>query len=81
MRNVFEGEVEKSAKESTVPDATVTPGPKAMFAKCVRQMRAMFDKDAVEAKKAFDARDTSNPLTPDPKVWKKHTKSMKKRDK
>ena len=62
MRGVFEGGHHKGDQEKSVPDATVTPGSKAM--------RNVFEKDEVDAKKTFDARSTSEPVTPGPKAMR-----------
>merc|ERR1719419_2000078 len=56
MRGLFENGHHKGDQEKSVPDATVTPGSKAM--------RNVFEKDEVDAKKDFDARSTSEPVTP-----------------
>ena len=62
MRGLFENGHHKGDQEKSVPDATVTPGSKAM--------RNVFEKDEVDAKKDFDARSTSEPVTPGRKAMR-----------
>ena len=60
MRGIFEDELEKKVKETVIPQAAVTPGPRAM--------ESMFDPEKVKSQKEFDGRNTFCPKTPDTKV-------------